>query len=453
MRKTSSHASSAASVPSPPDSTGTRSSESPQTTAAESPPAEGGSPASAPAYARSLESYGSQVHPMLVDQLKSFEGQLDDQISTAEQHYTGMVAASSSQSALSLPQAALPSGRGVPPASAYLTPPEQAPYSATGFQQPAQSEMSHASPSTYTPSAVAQWGVWEQPSGDDSQASSSMPPPAVPSGVSGHVYPHQQQHPYEHTPSLHRSQSQSSLHRSQSHSSLHEMQQQAMVIPDRPQPNALPGIFGVHSGARDPNEVTGGGVEMSYTQTYAPHTPVDNPSFVYPAQPQMMQESQLWNVPQPMVQDTYSYGQPMQFGHPSVAQHSQPSQVPQSATQPQAYLVHPTHLPRSEPPQYHAHAYDPAHQLQPLPQIHYPTPSQSPQQMRPPAHQPPPQPRMSAAPPPHPGGGMMPPGSGVFSLAETWTSFMQQELPAPGADMHQHQQHSRRGSQHRSHQR
>ncbi|CAL1710217.1 unnamed protein product [Somion occarium] len=105
-RRTSPSAASSSGVPSPPESS--RSSQSPAVTPSSSQDQHQQAGLPAPSYYHSLETYGNSVHPMLVDQMRSFEGQLEVQISNAAQYY---LTPSSSASSVASPETVLPTSR------------------------------------------------------------------------------------------------------------------------------------------------------------------------------------------------------------------------------------------------------------------------------------------------------------------------------------------------------
>ncbi|THH32859.1 hypothetical protein EUX98_g1327 [Antrodiella citrinella] len=371
IRKTSSHVPSSA-MPSPPESAA-RASESPSASAADSPGTDGGSPAAAPAYARSLESYGNQVHPMLVDQLKEFEGQLDAQITSAQQHYTGMVAASNSQSearSAITPTASTNSA----PMLAYPSPPESVPSQSVGYQSPPQHLQPPPQPQVQSyDHAQSSWDTWSQ-SPPDTRSMHSFPSMSVPSGVSTHAY--ETHPPHQHVPAIHYQPPPQPAILPSGHQTYHEQH--------------LP-MFGAVEG--NPTAPTGLNTEIPYHPQYAPqqqqHTPVDNAPFYH--SPNSIPQQQDWAMAVPVSHP--HHGQMAPDG--GAAEYAYPYD--------QAYASHPP-----EHQQYASHVQEQA----PIPMS-----------------------RSSS---------LLPPGN-AYSLAETWTTFMQQELPAPGTDPRQHQhQHQHR---------
>lgn len=266
----------------------------------------------------SLASYGSSVHPMLIDDMRSFEGQLDTQIYNAQREFS-MVDSSPTEGR---PAADLPGGYGRTPSDSYYQPP-------TEYHQRQDTDSRYG---------------YHQP----------MAPPPVPSHVQQSSYHHEHQS------------APATLHY-QSH---HTPQEPVYHTP----------AYG--SGDSTPSSST------VQTQPYMMAQPVDHRSSApgYPTTPSHSHDP-YWGVPSSSSQYPPPPGAPP--GHSTTyydhhqAPHVQPDIVP---SQPVGYTA-------------------------------YQQPSQIPAASRAPsAHSQPPVITVQA---------------GGYSLQETWTSFMQHQLPAP----------------------
>ncbi|KAH8080733.1 fungal-specific transcription factor domain-containing protein [Cristinia sonorae] len=410
IRKTSSHTSSATSAPSPPDSTGARSSDSPMAASADSPAAEGSPSTVTPPYARSLESYGNQVHPMLVDQMKAFEGQLDAQISNSEQRYTWMVVESQ-------PAPEPVSTSQVTPASSssreasYSSPPASQEYPAGDYQPPPPPQRLDQ------PSYASGAAAWSWPPSVNND-NSSVPPASMPSGMAyASQSPSQPQLHSHHTSSLH-----------------HAHYQHSQPSPIEPQGQLHFSAPVVYSAYEDDGSNTMQGQErgddgeermnhVAYQQLQYPGPTTQPPSLGY-AHPPATQDPHIWNMTPQSAEVDYSYhNMSYQEQHSPISQDPSPPPMDQHAYSQSSHSHQPHH---HNPHPHHRHHHHQQHQRG-IP-LGFPPPP--PASLHPPQHQ-----QRSASQQQQSQTAFPQHGGAVYSLSETWTTFMQQELPAPGSDM------------------
>ncbi|KAI0783269.1 fungal-specific transcription factor domain-containing protein [Abortiporus biennis] len=345
-------------LPSPMETHSSRSSQSPHGT-----PQEGMSGTPPTLIRASVEAYGNSVHPMLIDQMRALEGQLETQISSVD--YYNMNCQSTT----------VESTGG--PSSSYISPPSLAPYEPSYENPP---------PPSNAP--------WPSPPSEPRQQAHIAPPPGPPP-----TYHHQQQ-----------------------------QQHYSHVLQEHPSVHSMPMFGGVENIQQDVSPQASSHGYQDYHQQ--PQTHVRD-QHMYSQVPHDQQEQ--WNTQATELVYTdngHQYAEPV--AEPLERHHSQPSY------QPQHPYPHHHQSQQQQQPQVHTHHsyHAPAQTLHH--QQHYP-PSNPPPHRTYSHHE-------SYAPPPTAPPVMhsismaqhQPPDFGT--LQETWTSFMQQELPIPGNHHTQQQQ-------------
>lgn len=373
-----------------PESTGSSKSDSPAMSPSASQEQESQANVPAPSYYHSLETYGNSVHPMLVDQMRSFEGQLDVQITNAAQYY---LTPSSSSSSVPSPDVPLPAM--TPALSATQAAPIAAP--APEFSQPSSSVQGWASQATSQATSPV---VQQTPSTGYQYHETTQQPVAMPT-----------------PPSVERRDSQPMLFVNTEPTQQPESQPYAYDMP----------MYGGVEGNTQTPMASASQNQMQYQQEYSAQPSQEYQYYHSHSAP----STHHWGIAPshtggdtlmyPAEANSYEVGN-MDPASGNVAQHHQyPTPPTPGYHQYQPTQTH-AHVHSHSHSHVHSHPHTPISTTQPqyLPQYHQQTMV---------AHPPPQTP--SALYPTQAQSGVLPVHAGApYSLQDAWTSFMQHELPS-----------------------